>query len=85
MGRVLDLQVTSELALCSSGFFDRFYLDADETGALSSGVCDSEGSSGHRVQSAMRVVEEFERLVSGVRQGRHDLEVLNIGDRCISC
>jgi len=52
------------------------YHGAVEQWARASGISDDEGVLGEGVQDSTGVIEEFEGLVTGVDDGRCDLQVL---------
>ena len=77
-GTVLDLEVetenvSSQVCQVSRG---RFYLCAGERWARTGGIGDGEGVLGEGAQNSTGVVEKFEGLVTGVGDGRGDLQVL---------
>jgi len=52
------------------------HLCAGERWARTGGICDGEGVLGEGAQDSTGIVEEFEGLVTGVGDGRGDLQVL---------
>ena len=89
-GAVLDLEAETESvstrARQVTGHIT--HLCTGERGMRASGVSDTEAVPGERTQDTTRVVEEFEGLVTGISDGRGDLQVLqtidlDVGDRCL--
>ena len=75
---VLDLRAETESVSTRVCLTVRLviYLGTVEQGARASGVGDAEGVLGEGAQDPTGIVQEFEGLVTGVGNGRGDLQVL---------
>jgi len=80
-GAVADLE--AETTSMSAGVCQAtlmIYLGVIEQWARASGISDDEGVLGEGAQDSKGVIEEFEGLVTGVDNGRCDLQVLQAID-----